>query len=341
MKKSHKTQRTPIIKLCILTLTAAVIITAVAITASLSDSTRQPAESDTWSATESTYITETATSVAVSDVTHSVLPGKSTADTGVTTDTISLGDIDNNGMQDAIIAEGAAAKGPLWEDEYNLRWTLMLNDAPVYIGYNRLMCSFKAECIDIDDDGENEIFIMVSPRVNSMPLEEYVVLKKESAGEGDEWKELQNTSADGTNAFPIRGYAGKESPAIIDIICEGFDNVEVIRADTTRHYQEILDKYKDNKGFELMYKYADAVLNGEKYSPGEQVAQTTPWGIHKLRTDNIDGHACIVATHGFGSIEGGRYDDFGNIDIYFNYDAEGRIHVLKMSMRPYDGVDVE
>ena len=268
--------------------------------------------------------------MAVSDVTHSVPPGKSTADTGVTTDTISLGDIDNNGMQDAIIAEGAAAKGPLWEDEYNLRWTLILNDAPVYIGYNRLMCSFKAECIDIDDDGENEIFIMVSPRVNSMPLEEYVVLKKEAAGEGDEWKELQNTSADGTNAFPIRGYAGKESPAIIDIICEGFDNVKVIRADTTRHYQEILDKYKDNKGFELMYKYADAVLNGEKYSPGEQVAQTTPWGIHKLRTDNIDGHACIVATHGFGSI-----------DIYFNYDAEGRIHVLKMSMRPYDGVDVE
>ena len=84
MKKSPKTQRTPIIKLCILTLTAAVIITSVAITASLSDSTRQPAESDTWSATESTYITEAATSVAVSDVTHSVLPGKSTADTGVT-----------------------------------------------------------------------------------------------------------------------------------------------------------------------------------------------------------------------------------------------------------------
>ena len=163
MKKSPKTQRTPIIKLCILTLTAAVIITAVAITASISDSTKHPAESDTWSATENTYITEAATSVAVSDVTHSVLPGKSTADTGVTTDTISLGDIDNNGMQDAIIAEGAAAKGPLWEDEYNLRWTLMLNDAPVYIGYNRLMCSFKAECIDIDDDGENEIFIMVSP----------------------------------------------------------------------------------------------------------------------------------------------------------------------------------
>ena len=67
MKKSPKTQRTPIIKLCILTLTAAVIITAVAITASLSDSTKHPAESDTWSATESTYITEAATSVAVSD----------------------------------------------------------------------------------------------------------------------------------------------------------------------------------------------------------------------------------------------------------------------------------
>lgn len=340
MKKTPKTPKTPIITLCILTLTAAVIITGVAITASLSDSTRHPAESDTWSATENTYITEPATSVAVSDVTHSVPPRKFTADTGITTDTISLGDIDNDGTQDYIITEEAAAKGPLWEDEYNLRWTLTFNDAPVYIGYNRLMCSFKAECIDIDEDGKNEIFIMVSPRVNSMPLEEYVVLKKEEPGEGDEWKELQNTSADGTNAFPIRGYVGQEKPAMLDIICEGFDNVEVIRADTTRHYQEILDKYKDNKGFELMYKYADAVLSGEKYGPGEQVAQTTPWGIHKLRTDNIDGHACIVATHGFGSIEGGRYDDFGNIDIYFNYDAEGRIHVLKMSMQPYDGVDI-
>lgn len=339
MKKTPKIPRTPIIAtLCILT--AAVIITAVTITSSLSNSTGQPAESDTWSETEDTYITEAATSVAVSDVTHSVPPRKSTADAGVTTDTISLGDIDNNGVQDVIIAEGAAAKGPLWDDQYNLRWTLMLNDEPVYIGYNRLMCSFKAECIDIDEDGKDEIFVMVSPRVNSMPLEEYVVLKKEAVGEGDEWKELQNTSADGTNAFPIRGYAGQESPAMLDIICEGFDNVEVIRADTTRHYQAILDKYKDNKGFELLYKYADALLNGGKYSPGEQLAQTAAWGIHKLRTDNIDGHACIVATHGFGSIEGGRYDDFGNIDIYFNYDTEGRIHVLKMLMRPYDGVDI-
>lgn len=249
---------------------------------------------------------------------------------------VNIGDIDNNGTLDSIIYE-ETTKDQLWEDKYNLRWTLVLNNEPIYTCYNQLMCKFKAECIDLDNDNNNEIFIQVSPHVNSMPLEEYVVLKNTDNG----WIELQNsnefnarTDMIGSNAFPIYGYVGKEYPTMLDIVCEGFDDVEIIKVDTTNHYQQILDKYKDKKTSEYLYQYADSILNGEKYSCGQQIAETSAWGIQKLHTDNIDGHPCIVATHGLNSIDGGKYDSLGNVDIYFNYDTKGDIHIIKMSIQP-------
>lgn len=283
-----------------------------------------------------TIVSESADNTAVVQTKNYV------ADTSdITTDIISLGDIDNNGVQDSIKIEEAAAKGSLWEDKYNLRWTLVLNDVPVYIDYDEFMCSFKGECIDLDRDGKDEIFIQISPRVNSMSLEEYVVLKNYSVNDTNVWIKLQNFIEDGTNAFPIRGYVGNENPAMVDIVCEGFEGAGVIKADTTRHYQEILDTYKkDKKEPDNLYIYADAILNGSKYICGEQVAETAAWGIHKLDIDNIDGHNCIVATHGLLSREGGKYDYLGKIDVYFDYDNNGDIHILKMTMQPDKGVDI-
>ena len=60
-----------------------------------------------------------------------------------------------------------------------------------------------------------------------------------SVNDTNVWIKLQNFIEDRINAFPIRGYVGNETPAMVDIVCEGFEGAGVIKADTTRHYQEI------------------------------------------------------------------------------------------------------
>lgn len=63
------------------------------------------------------------------------------------------------------------------------------------------------ETIDLDSDGEPEIFFTFEPHVNSMPLIEYAVLKRTGSG----WKALEmihgETMLD--NGFPISSRYGK------------------------------------------------------------------------------------------------------------------------------------
>ena len=251
--------------------------------------------------------------------------------------TISLGDIDNNGVDDFVIAE-EALESPLWKDKYYFRWTLVYNNEEIYTGYDGVICEFKAWCFDLDEDSNSEIFVRIFPHANSRPLEKYVVLKKTD----DTWKELANSgdyhmdeSGDGygSNAFPIHGYVGKEHSAIMEIVCEGFDFIEV---DTTKHYEKVMEDTKDEESLQDLYQYADAILHGDQYQMGNLIGQTCDWGIWSLRIDTIQNKTCIVATHGLESIKCAGYDTIGTVDIYFNYDASGEINILKMTFRPWE-----
>ena len=66
---------------------------------------------------------------------------------------------------------------------------------------------------------------------------------------------------------------------------------------------------KDLKAQALLKQTQQGIIS--KYICGEQVAETAAWGIHKL-----------------------------DIDVYFDYDNNGDIHVLKMAMQPDKGVDI-
>lgn len=77
----------------------------------------------------------------------------------------------------------------------------------------------EKEFIDLDDDGEEEIFVSFFPRVNSMPLVEWFALKK--VENGWELMEMYHQNGDMTqNEFPI-SVVMKTKDFELSITCEG------------------------------------------------------------------------------------------------------------------------
>ena len=91
-----------------------------------------------------------------------------------------------------------------------------------------------AEYVDLDHDGEKEIFFSFAPRVNSMPLEEYIVLKQYNSS----WKPLEmihgETMMD--NAFPLSVTKGDTKWQAV-ISCENLD--ESVTFDVESHYLDL------------------------------------------------------------------------------------------------------
>lgn len=245
----------------------------------------------------------------------------------------SLGDIDGNGDEDFIVIE--QNEFGTWSDEYYLRWSLIYNGEVILTKYHELMCNFEAECADLTGDGSLEIFINIYPYVNSMPMEQFVVLKETADG----WIELEtsekyNPESYGVkcNAFPIHVYYG-EYKNIFDIVCDGFSSFHY---DITPYYAAVYEEYA---GSELGV-LADEILNSDKYSTGDVMGQTCAWGIWELNVTNIDGRDIIVASHGLEGL-GGKFDYFGTIDIEFAYNDNWEIEILGMIFHPIMGEDDE
>ena len=210
-----------------------------------------------------------------------------------------------------------------------LNWSLYVDDKEVYQAENYNYCDFEARFIDLDEDEKEEILIIVHPHVNSAMLEEYVVLKNSDNG----WIELDNTAkwsnnqdSNGvSNHFPINVLYGKEKNTF-EITLEGF---ETFVTDITDHYQKVLDSaedYPEREDDELIRNAKDILING-KYSAGDDVGGSPDWGIFNIDTGVFDGKNCLIASE---SISGpmSKWDYIGCLDIYFNYDNEGKIQIL-------------
>ncbi len=238
-----------------------------------------------------------------------------------------IGDIDHNGVQDQIIFRETEE-----EESYLFSWDLEFNGEKIYHGENVLPCHFgEVWYLDLDEDGSEEIFINVYPAVNSMPLTQYVALKKE----GSKWVELENTdvgngSGSYTNAFPITVYRGK-GENIFEISCKGLE--DVIEYDVTDYYTQMY-----NSEDEVLKSDAYDILYSDKYSsPGVVVGSPADWGVWETAKGTFDGKACIIATHGIQGI-GGKFDILGTSDVYFKYDQNGKIRVLHMEFTPSDNM---
>lgn len=259
------------------------------------------------------------------------------------TRTISLGDIDGDGTEDYIVEKPVPETG-FW------KWDLFYNGENIYTSEYELICDFEATLVDLDGELENqenlddadrsEIFINIFPHVNSSPLTEITVLKHI---EGI-WQPLENPASFhpfaeddfSRNAFLIKGYVGQENTAMLDITLEG---AETLSIDTTSHYEKYISLYEaEGAGLDYIYEYAKELLseNSSEYKPGDLVARTSPWGIWNTSLSEYEGKNCIIATHGIESILGEKYDIIGTVDVYFNYDGDGKIKVLNMTFTEFD-----
>ena len=244
-----------------------------------------------------------------------------------------LGDIDRDGTEDYVIAGSVEENG-----NYMFLWDLYLDGETIYHGENELPCHFyEAWYMDLDGDGKEEVFVPFYPEVNSMPQTQYVALKKS----GSSWKELENTNGNDSenysNAFPLHAKRGKgtddvtnvkeNSGIYVEITCDGYDRF--VAYDIKDHYTGLYN----SEGGELK-NLANDILYTDKYSqPGTDLGGPAAWGVWEISRGTCDGKDCIIATHGIQGF-GGKFDIFGTADVYFNYDKNGKIHVLDLSFTP-------
>lgn len=137
-----------------------------------------------------------------------------------------------------------------------------------------------AEYVDLDHDGEKEIFFSFAPRVNSMPLEEYIVLKQYNSS----WKPLEmihgETMMD--NAFPLSVTKGDTKWQAV-ISCENLD--ESVTFDVESHYLDLKREFLSDNGEEteftsqLVEWYETEFVD---YPSGEICGNVSAWGIWNI-----------------------------------------------------------
>ena len=240
-------------------------------------------------------------------------------------DVVYSADIDANGEEDYIYCHQLTEEEMTEDDETSILWSLELNGQNIYQGSHVLYCDFDSWSMDLDGDDKPEILIRVMPHVNSMPLEEFVVLKQE----GDSWTALQNTTdfgqtdgnGDQCNAFPVKVTVG-ENPDTLNLALEGTDTITI---NVKKHYEDMLER----EGESGLGAVAKEFLVGDRYKPGDEFGTTADWGLWEIEGVQLDGNNCIRAALGIESKEGGKMDVLGTMNIYFDYDANGNIRILK------------
>lgn len=232
-------------------------------------------------------------------------------------------DLDGDGTEEYILIERGDFQGM---NSVNGRLTVFVNNEPVYQYTEELwIVSVDAmEYLDLDGDGQEEIFVSFMPAVNSMPLEEWFVLKKVD----DSWEMLemyhyQEDMRD--NAFPITVELEEKDFDFV-IRCEGWDGE--IAFDATEHYERRKAELEEGNGA------YEAYMEGA-YVKGSVVGSPLAWGVWNIQAGTHEDENCLIAEHGLGG-PWGKYDYYGNAYVYFNYDENGKIEILHMEFEPTD-----
>ena len=220
---------------------------------------------------------------------------------------IPWGDLDGDGTEEYILLESGDFLG---QNVVNGRITMYVNDVPVYQYAEELRITGVGDkaYLDLNGDGQEEIFVSFYPAVNSMSLAEWFVLGKTEDG----WQMLEMYHLEGdmlSNSFPITVVMDKKDFGL-SIRCEGWD--DEIAFDATAHYESLKEELEaGNNAYE-------AFMEGQ-YKVGDVVGEPLPWGIWEIQDGTYDGQNCLIALHGLGG-PAGEYDYYGNADVYFNYD---------------------
>lgn len=192
----------------------------------------------------------------------------------------------------------------------------------------------SVEYLDLDEDGEKEIFYTFAPRVNSAGLVEYVVLKQNGGG----WHPLQMQQEGNLaeNNFPVSViYQGNYK---VEISCEGTD--KTIYYEVKEHYERMLEdeiETAKEQGFtDVQVSMYQPYLDDTVAAAGEEYGCLSAWGMWDIKPAVYDNEAknCLVATYGIQGLEG-KFDFFGYLDVYFNYDRRGNYQILDLQFSEY------
>ena len=169
----------------------------------------------------------------------------------------------------------------------------------------------RVEYLDLDEDGEKEIFYTFAPRVNSAGLVEYVVLKQK----GDKWQPLQMQQEGNLaeNNFAVSViYQGNYN---VEISCEGIE--KTIAYNVQKHYERMVED--------------DTVAVA-----GDEYGCLAAWGMWDIKPALYDNEVknCLVATYGIQGLAE-KHDFFGYLDVYFNYDSEENYQILDLQFEEY------
>lgn len=228
-------------------------------------------------------------------------------------------DLDQNGVEEYVEVYHAEN-----EPEYFCRFTFYWNGEAIY-EYDDPCRIFpgNAEYLDLDGDGEKEVFFPFYPAVNSMPLVEYIVLKQKA---DLSWEPLEmihgETMTD--NAFPISIAKGKnEWEAVIS--CGDLEKKIVF--DLKNYYLKLKEIWKKDESSIVSDYKRGFPEESEWYTFGSVCA----WGIWNIKSGTYQGRPCLIATHGIQGYD--KFDLWGELDVYFDYDAQGKTRFLDMKFR--------
>ena len=196
----------------------------------------------------------------------------------------------------------------------------------------------SVEYLDLDEDGEKEIFYTFAPRVNSAGLVEYVVLKQQ----GDEWHPLQMQQEGNLAENNFTVSVIYQENYNVEISCEGTD--KTIYYNVKEHYERMLEdeiETAKEQGFtDARVSMYQPYLDDTVAVAGDEYGCLAAWGMWDIRPAVYDNEAknCLVATYGIQGLEG-KFDFFGYLDVYFNYDRRGNYQILDMQFSEYYPVE--
>lgn len=174
--------------------------------------------------------------------------------------------------------------------------------------------------VDLDDDGEKELFLELLPNVNSAGMVQYLVLKEGQDG----WYVLENYETMGesgeslTNSFPLK-ITYSDKPWEAKITCDGYDGEILVDV------KKVYDAWDVGMGEIYGYEYQKAFGKGNQSG---ECAQIAPWGIWEIGLRLYEGKLCLVARQGI--MRDYKNALWGMVDIIFDYDKTGKIHVRDM-----------
>ena len=252
-----------------------------------------------------------------------------------------LGDIDGDGNNDYMVTTR-----DIYSSDYLGYVSLYLDNEKIYEYGHPDFKLFPREVkyVDLDQDGEKEIFFSFDTNANGNELQLYTVLKKN----GDGWNEMtipQNSIPQLNNAFPIvvlRGSAnsGKEDVSkYVTMICQnpiggkkdGGGIMTMVQYDIRKHYNSLLDGIWSGMDEERR-KILETVADGSAFENGSAEPGIAGWGICEIKEQD----GVLIAKH---LIQGSGYtgDILGELYVIFDYDITGRVLVRDLQFIPWYG----